>query len=51
MAGLKDMNQLITYQYEAGSMNRQWYSVLQKYNFGEIQKMCRQDDGTFSIYI
>ena len=27
-SGLKDMNQLITYQYEAGSMNRQWYSVL-----------------------
>ena len=27
----KDMNQLITYQYEADRMNRQWYSVLQKY--------------------
>ena len=26
--GLKDMNQLITYQYEADRMNRQWYSVL-----------------------
>ena len=26
--GLKDMNQLITYQYEADHMNRQWYSVL-----------------------
>ena len=26
MAGLKDMNQLITYQYEADSMDRQWYS-------------------------
>lgn len=24
----KDMNQLITYQYEADRMNRQWYSVL-----------------------
>ena len=24
----KDMNQLITYQYEADSTNRQWYSVL-----------------------
>ena len=30
-SGLKDMNQLITYQYEADRMNRQWYSVLQKY--------------------
>ena len=28
MSGLKDMNQLITYQYEADRMNRQWYSVL-----------------------
>ena len=28
MAGLKDMNQLITYQYEADSMDRQWYSIL-----------------------
>ena len=28
MAGLKDMNQLITYQYEADSMDRQWYSCL-----------------------
>ena len=27
-SGLKDMNQLITYQYEADSTNRQWYSVL-----------------------
>lgn len=27
MAGLKDMNQLITYQYEADSMDRQWYSI------------------------
>ena len=27
-SGLKDMNQLITYQYEANNMNRQWYSVL-----------------------
>ena len=27
-SGLKDMNQLITYQYEADCMNRQWYSVL-----------------------
>ena len=27
-SGLKDMNQLITYQYEANRMNRQWYSVL-----------------------
>ena len=27
-SGLKDMNQLITYQYEADRMNRQWYSVL-----------------------
>ena len=27
MAGLKDMNQLITYQYEADSMDRQWYTV------------------------
>ena len=27
-AGLKDMNQLITYQYEADSMDRQWYSIL-----------------------
>ena len=26
-SGLKDMNQLITYQYEANNMNRQWYSV------------------------
>ena len=26
--GLKNMNQLITYQYEADRMNRQWYSVL-----------------------
>ena len=26
--GLKDMKQLITYQYEADRMNRQWYSVL-----------------------
>lgn len=26
--GLKDINQLITYQYEADGMNRQWYSVL-----------------------
>ena len=25
---LKDMNQLIRYQYEADRMNRQWYSVL-----------------------
>ena len=30
-SSLKDMNQLITYQYEADRMNRQWYSVLQKY--------------------
>ena len=30
-SGLKDMNQLITYQYEVDRMNRQWYSVLQKY--------------------
>ena len=37
-SGLKDMNQLITYQYEADSTNRQWYSVLQKYNiFEKIQ--------------
>ena len=27
-SGLKDMNQLITYQYEADRMKRQWYSVL-----------------------
>ena len=27
-SGLKDMNQLITYRYEADRMNRQWYSVL-----------------------
>ena len=27
-SGLKEMNQLITYQYEADRMNRQWYSVL-----------------------
>ena len=27
-SGLKDMNQLITYQYEADRMDRQWYSVL-----------------------
>ena len=27
-SGLKDMNQLITYQYEVDRMNRQWYSVL-----------------------
>ena len=27
-SGLKDMNQLITYQYETDRMNRQWYSVL-----------------------
>ena len=27
-SGLKDMTQLITYQYEADRMNRQWYSVL-----------------------
>ena len=27
-SGLKDMNQLIAYQYEADRMNRQWYSVL-----------------------
>ena len=27
-SSLKDMNQLITYQYEADRMNRQWYSVL-----------------------
>ena len=27
-SGLKDMNQLITYQYEADRMNRQWYSVI-----------------------
>ena len=27
-SGLKDMNQLITYQYEADRMNRQWYSCL-----------------------
>ena len=27
-SGLKDMNQLITYQYEADSMDRQWYSIL-----------------------
>ena len=27
-SGLKDMNQLIIYQYEADRMNRQWYSVL-----------------------
>ena len=27
-SGLKDMNQLITYQYEADRMNRQWHSVL-----------------------
>ena len=27
-SGLKDMNQLITYQYESDRMNRQWYSVL-----------------------
>ena len=27
-SGLKDMSQLITYQYEADRMNRQWYSVL-----------------------
>ena len=27
-SGLKDMNQLITYQYEADRMNRQWYSIL-----------------------
>ena len=27
-SGLKDMNELITYQYEADRMNRQWYSVL-----------------------
>ena len=27
-SGLKDMNQLITYQSEADRMNRQWYSVL-----------------------
>lgn len=27
-SGLKDMNQLITCQYEADRMNRQWYSVL-----------------------
>ena len=27
-SGLKDMNQLVTYQYEADRMNRQWYSVL-----------------------
>ena len=26
-----NLNQLITYQYEANNMNRQWYSVLQKY--------------------
>lgn len=26
--GFKDMNQLITYQYEADSMDRQWYSIL-----------------------
>ena len=26
-SSLKDMNQLITYQYEADRMNRQWYSV------------------------
>lgn len=26
--GLKDMNQLIIYQYEADGMSRQWYSVL-----------------------
>ena len=29
MAGLKDMNQLITYQYEADSMDRQWYVKFQ----------------------
>ena len=27
-SSIKDMNQLITYQYEADRMNRQWYSVL-----------------------
>ena len=27
-SGLKDMNQLITYQYEADRMNRRWYSVI-----------------------
>ena len=27
-SGLKDMNQLITYQYEADRMNRQWYLSL-----------------------
>lgn len=26
--GLKDINQLITYQYDADGINRQWYSVL-----------------------
>jgi two-component SAPR family response regulator len=26
-SGLKDMNQLITYQYEADRMNRQWYEI------------------------
>ena len=27
-SGLKDMNQLITYQYEADRMNRQWLSLI-----------------------
>ena len=34
-SGLKDMNQLITYQYEADSTNRQWYSVLRNIIFFE----------------
>ena len=40
MAGLKDMNQLITYQYEADSMDRQWYSILRSEE-RRVGKECR----------
>ena len=40
MAGLKDMNQLITYQYEADSMDRQWYSIVLLFYLGGKYRKC-----------
>ena len=41
-SGLKDMNQLITYQYEADSTNRQWYSVPVSYTHLDVYKRQKQ---------
>ena len=51
MAGLKDMNQLITYQYEADSMDRQWYSILWQYNLGRKYRRCAVKMMAHFLYI